>query len=639
MPQLGETVTEGTIIRWLKQVGESVAQDEALFEVSTDKVDSEVPSPAAGVLTEIIVQEGETVDVGARLAVIGAGAPAAGPPPAPAAPPAAAAPAPAAPAPAQPAAQSGEAPAQPAAAQPAATQASGAAQPAAPAAAGPAAVQASAPQQREQPPAQQPPQSPPPFAEPQASRFSGEPGAPAAPEPPLEAPVEVGDLADVPGGGAAMGNGSSGQGAGSRGALLSPVVRRLIADHALDPAQIPGTGMGGRITREDVLRFIDARAGAGPVDEVPAPGTSPTDTPPPVTPQPVGAEQASRPAAAAQAPAAAAQQAAAAQASHPPGGQQAQPAAQQAQPAAQQAPGTQQAPAARQAQPAGQQGSAQLPAPQPAAAQRAPQPATGSPAGAEQRRLPAPAAPPGAAARDEVIPFSTIRRVTAEHMIRSKQTSAHTLVSKEVDFEGVERARNALKGRFRQEEGLSLTYLPFIARAVVDVLPSYPHLNASVAESSLVVHRDLHLGIAVDIEREGLMVPVIHHADGHSLRGLARSIADLAARARSRKLTLEDISGGTFTITNPGPFGTLMTYPIIAQPQVAILSTDGVKRRPVVVTLPDGTETIGIHSVGVLALAFDHRAVDGAYAAAFLRDVGQVIETRDWFAELGAGRR
>jgi 2-oxoglutarate dehydrogenase E2 component (dihydrolipoamide succinyltransferase) len=222
-------------------------------------------------------------------------------------------------------------------------------------------------------------------------------------------------------------------------------------------------------------------------------------------------------------------------------------------------------------------------------------------------------------------------------MVRSKQTAAHTLVSKEVDFENVDRLRKALKDRFKQEEGVGLTFLPFIARAVIDVLRSYPHLNASVAENSLVVHHDLHLGIAVDLDREGLMVPVIHHADGQSLRGLARSIADLAARARSRKLTLEDISGGTFTITNPGPFGTLLTYPIIAQPQVAILSTDGVRRRPVVVTLPDGTETIGIHSVGILSLAFDHRAVDGAYAAAFLHDVAQVIEQRDWHTELASG--
>ncbi len=509
-----------------------------------------------------------------------------------------------------------------------------------------------------------------PFAEPQASHWSGEPGSFSEPPPPFEASVAeaplaeaaptesprsepvtaasapgepepsaaetgwagsladtvpVGDLAEsAAAGGSAMGNGASGGGSGSRGALLSPVVRRLISEHGLDPAQIPGTGMGGRITREDVLRYLDARAAAAPVEEVPAPAPSPTDVPAPVTPQPGVAEPFASPAPVDEAPAA------------PPAPTAAEEHAYTA--------GSEPVAAAQAGPESAASGQAEFPPPEqpvrstsvaPTAA--ASPPAATSPAPVEERRLPAPAVAPGLPARDEVIPFSTIRRVTAEHMVRSKQTAAHTLVSNEVDFENVDRLRKALKDRFKQEEGVSLTYLPFIARAVIDVLRSYPHLNASVADNTLVVHHDLHLGIAVDLDREGLMVPVIHHADGQSLRGLARSIADLAARARSRKLTLEDISGGTFTITNPGPFGTLMTYPIIAQPQVAILSTDGVRRRPVVVTLPDGTETIGIHSVGILALAFDHRAVDGAYAAAFLHDVSQVIETRDWQAELASG--
>jgi 2-oxoglutarate dehydrogenase E2 component (dihydrolipoamide succinyltransferase) len=243
-----------------------------------------------------------------------------------------------------------------------------------------------------------------------------------------------------------------------------------------------------------------------------------------------------------------------------------------------------------------------------------------------------PPAPVGA--RDEVIPFTTIRRVTAEHMVRSKATSAHTLVAVEVDFENVERVRAKNKAAFKEAEGVSLTYLPFIARALVEVLPHYPHLNASVGDQALVVHKDIHLGFAVDLQQEGLIVPVVHNADGQSLRGIARSVADLAERARSRRLSADDIAGGTFTITNPGPFGTFLTMPIIPQPQVAILSTDGVKRRPVVVTGPDGTEGIAIHSVGVLALSFDHRAVDGAYAAAFMRDLGRVLESRDWGAEL-----
>jgi len=242
--------------------------------------------------------------------------------------------------------------------------------------------------------------------------------------------------------------------------------------------------------------------------------------------------------------------------------------------------------------------------------------------------------PPPLGVRDEVIPFTAIRRVTAEHMVRSKATSAHTLVAREVDFENVDRVRAQYRDRFKAEEGVSLTYLPFISRALVDVLRDYPHLNSSVGENVLVVHRDIHIGYAVDLGIEGLIVPVVHNADGQSLRGIARSIADIASRARARRLTADDISGGTFSITNPGPYGTYLTIPIIAQPQVAILSTDGVKRKPVVVTLPDGSESIAIHSVGVLALSFDHRAVDGGYAAMFMRDLANVIETRDWAAEL-----
>ena len=227
-----------------------------------------------------------------------------------------------------------------------------------------------------------------------------------------------------------------------------------------------------------------------------------------------------------------------------------------------------------------------------------------------------------------------MRRLTAEHMVRSKAVSAHTLVTREVDYEGIERVRSQHKERFAAEEGFSLTYLPFIARATVELLRAYPHLNSSVGDDALIVHRDIHLGVAVDLDLEGLIVPVVHNADGHSLRGLARSISDLSKRARSRKLSAGDITGGTFSITNAGPFGTLVTYPIIAQPQVAILSTDGIKRRPVVINGIDGSESIAIHSVGVLGLAFDHRAVDGAYAASFLRDLGKVLETRDWAAEL-----
>ena len=448
MPQLGETVTEGTITRWLKKVGDNVALDEPLFEVSTDKVDSEVPSPFAGVLAEIIVPEGLTVEVGTRLAVISGSADVSTPP-------------------------------------------APATQPVTP------------------PPAPPPPPPPAPVA---------------APPPPPQAPQVRVPSADVV------------EEDGSRGALLSPVVRRLIRENGLDPAQIVGSGLGGRITRDDVLAHLGEVSNVFAVaTRVPASPASPAPTAPVVQPM-------------------------------------------------------------------------------------------------ERPVVSTPPAPLGV--RDEIVPFSAVRRVTAEHMVRSIATSVHTLVAMETDFENVERVRNALKSQFKTEEGIGLTYLPFVARAVIDVLRDYPNLNSSVGDEALIVHHDIHLGIAVDLDREGLIVPVVHNADGQSLRGLARSIADLAGRARSRKLSADDITGGTFTITNPGPFGTFITAPIIAQPQVAILSTDGVKRKPIVVVTPDGSESIAIHSVGVLALVFDHRAVDGAYASSFVRDVARVIETRDWLAEL-----
>jgi pyruvate dehydrogenase E2 component (dihydrolipoamide acetyltransferase) len=219
-------------------------------------------------------------------------------------------------------------------------------------------------------------------------------------------------------------------------------------------------------------------------------------------------------------------------------------------------------------------------------------------------------------------------------MVRSLATSAHVYASIEVDFEGVERARAAAKDGFKTSEGFSLTYLPFISRAVIDAIREFPEVNATFGENELIVHNYVNLGIAVDLDFKGLMVPVIHDADGKRLRALAREVSDLARRARSKQLGPDDIAGGTFTITNPGPFGTTMTLPIINQPQVAIVSTDGVKRRPVVIDLPDGSEGIAIHSVGNITITWDHRAFDGAYAAAFLRQVKEVLETRDWSAEL-----
>ena len=464
MPQLGETVTEGTITKWFKQVGDAVAEDEPLFEVSTDKVDSEVPSPVSGTLSEILVEEGDTVDVGAVLARVG-DAPAGG----------------------------GEAPAE-----------------------APAEEEATA----------EAPATPAPAAEQPAPGPSAAPAAAPAPAPAAE--------------GAPASNG---------GRLLSPVVRRLITENNLDPAAISGTGPNGRITRNDVLAVLDQGGG--------------------------------------------------------------------------------QAPAAAPAQPA--------PA-QPAPAQAAPAPAQQAPAQAAP--APAPAAAPApqpvarAGERDTAVPHTNIRRRTAEHMTRSKATSAHVYASIEIDFEAVERVRRAQKDDFKAAEGLSLTYLPFISRAIVDAIREYPQVNASFGESELVVHNYVNLGIAVDLDFQGLMVPVIHDADGKRLRALARETGDLARRARSKQLGPDDIAVSTFTITNPGPFGTTMTMPIINQPQVAIVSTDAVKRRPVVVDLPDGSEGIAVHSVGNITLTWDHRAFDGAYAAAFLNEIKTILETRDWAAEL-----
>ena len=194
--------------------------------------------------------------------------------------------------------------------------------------------------------------------------------------------------------------------------------------------------------------------------------------------------------------------------------------------------------------------------------------------------------------------------------------------------------RRAERERFRHAEGFSLTYLPFLTRAVVDALADFPNVNSSVGDDALVVHHDLNIGIAVDLDFEGLLVPVIHQADGMRLRALARQISDLAGKARAKRLTMDDIAGGTFTITNAGPFGTFITVPVINQPQVAILSTDGVRKRPVAVELPDGSDGIAVHPVGNLVLSWDHRAFDGAYAAAFVGAIKKIVETRDWSAEL-----
>ena len=345
--------------------------------------------------------------------------------------------------------------------------------------------------------------------------------------------------------------------------MLSPVVRRLISENDLDPSTIVGTGLGGRVTRADVERLIQARAsGSAPPAAEPAP--------PAAESPPAAASERAPTAAAEPAPAAAAE-----------------------------------------------------PAPEPVAAP-APAPAP----------APSPAAPPAVRDNDTVVPLSRIRKRTAEHMVSSKHTSPHVLTAMEVDYERVEKVRTEVKAAWKADEGFSLTYLPFIARAVIDALRDYPHINASFGDDELVVHSDVNLAIAVDIDFEGLLAPVVKGADGKRLRQIAREIVDLASRARTRQLGPDDLAGGTFTLTNAGQYGTMMQFPIINQPQVAILSTDGVQRKPVVVTDQYGNESIAIHSVGVLAMAWDHRAFDGAYAAAFLHRVREIIETREWEAEV-----
>ena len=428
LPQLGETVTEGTITRWFKKVGDTVAADEPLFEVSTDKVDTEVPSPISGTLTEIRVAEGDTVPVGTVIAVVGV---------------------------------AGSAPA--------------------PVVAAPAPVVAEA--------------APAPVV--------------AAPAPaPMAAPVVT---APVP--------------VATSNKLLSPVVRRLVAEHGIDVDALVGSGPGGRITREDVLDHID-RNGLKTTPTVAAPA-------PVVT-------------------------------------------------------------------------------------------------------APAPVSRPAVVSsdREQVIALSKIRKLTGSHMIMSKSTSPHAFSVVEVDYANVDRARAAIKDSWKAGEGFSLTYLPFISRAVVDALREFPHLNASIDGDNLIVHGYVDLGIAVDLDYTGLLVPVVRNADGKRIRAIAREINDLASRARNRKLSPDEIQGGTFTISNNGSAGSVLTMPIINQPQVAILSTDAIVRKPVVVTAADGSESIAIHPVGNLSMSWDHRAFDGAYSGRFLARVKQILESQDWSAEL-----
>ncbi len=476
MPQLGETVTEGTILRWAKQVGDTIATDEVLVEISTDKVDTEVPSPVSGTILEILVPEGATVEVGTPLVVIGE---------------------------AEEVSEARPAPEPEQITEP---------EPVASSTAAPAAA---------------PPEAPPAMPEPAA--------APAAP------PTPVGRT-------------------DSAGRLLSPVVRKLIREHGLDPDEIPGTGEGGRITRRDVEAFIAAREAvpaAPPEPEAPAPPPpvpeeerveAPTPPPAPPTPPPVPAP----------------------------------------------------------------------PVTQPIAPERATPPA------------------PIAAAGDEEVELDRLRVRIGENMIRAKQTAAHVWTSVEVDYERVERVRQAHRDAFKAEEGFSLTYLPFIARATIDALKAYPVVNSSffLDERRAVFHRAVNLGIAIDLNQKGLVVATVKNADGLRLVGLARQIRALAEKARAGRLEPDDVSGSTFSITNPGPYGSFVSAPIINVPNVAILSTDTITKRPAVVTTPEGQDTIAIRHIGFLGLSWDHRAFDGSTAVLFLRRIKENLETWDWEQEL-----
>src|SRR5229473_882816 len=470
MPQMGESIAEGTLSKWLKHVGDEVKRDEPLFEISTDKVDAEIPAPSAGVLAEIKVEEGQTVPVQTLVAVIEtekgatkAAAPAvtparpATPPPAPAA-----APTP----PTLPAATPVPAPAAAAA-------------------------------------AARTPQSPSPAAP------AGVPTAPAT--------ARAAAPAALP---------PKGDGAEAAGERLrrrsTPLVRKIAAEHQVDISTIPGTGFAGRVTKQDILGFIES-------------GAARTAARPPVAPV---------------------------------------------------APGT------------------RIPAPAPA----------GPVVHPDVEPWPG----------DRVEPFSKIRKITADHMIMSRRVSAHVTSYFEIDYSRIAELRKQHKAAYT-ERGVNLTYLAFITKACAENLGTHPIVNAAVSGDHIIYRRDVNIGIAVALDW-GLIVPVVRRADELSLSGLARAINDLGERARSKKLLPDEIQRGTFTITNPGVFGSYAGAPIINQPQVAILGVGTIEKRPKVVTLTDGTDTIAIRTMGMVSMSYDHRVVDGADADRFLADVKRALE-------------
>jgi 2-oxoglutarate dehydrogenase E2 component (dihydrolipoamide succinyltransferase) len=474
MPQMGESIAEGTIVRWIKKVGDAVERDEPLFEISTDKVDAEIPSPVAGVVTEIRAQEGDTVPVNSVVAVIGAaGSSDVRPSPKPAPPPA---PSPQADGSPAPRSQSGTSPA--------------------PTTSGTQGGASSAP------------------------TTSGAQGGASS------APTRTSDRHP------ASGNGDQSVEDAIR-QRSSPLVRKIAKEHNVDITKISGSGLAGRVTKDDILAFIGGAASQGP--DAGERG-------------PVAGE------------------------------------------------------------PAAPKGGAS-PAP----------PAASSPVVA---RAPAPGTASGSGQAGKTVPMSIMRKKIAEHMIASRRTSAHVHSVFEVNFSRVAQVREKKKAEF-ERAGAKLTYLTFILKAVVDALRAVPVVNASVDGDNIIYHRGVSIGIAVALDW-GLIVPVVKNADEKNLLGLSRAISDLANRARSKQLKPDEVTGGTFTITNPGTFGALFGMPIINQPQVAILGVGNIEKRPVVID-----DAIAIRPMGYLSLGYDHRIIDGAVADEFMSHVKHTLENWD----------
>jgi len=460
---MGVSVSEGTITKWLKQEGEQIEADEPLLEISTDKVDTEVPSPASGTVTQILVQEGETVEVGTKLAQIG-GAPAGN-------------------------GQAQAAPPEPATAQAAAQS------------------EAASSSEGETPRAAQVEEARPAESEPEVT----------------PAPAPVAPAAD---------------GATDGKSFVSPVVARIASEHGVDPGQVQGSGRGDRVTKKDILDFIEQGAPAAEPELTPA-VAAPAEAP-------------------ARAPA--------------------------------------EVPAA--------------PAP--------PQPA------------PSPPQPVVAETGEHLEPMTAMRRGIAEHMRRSLDTSAHVTSAIEVDMSGVVAIRKNLKKEYEAAYGVNPTYLSFVARATVETLREYPWINGEIRGEQIVTRDYVNLGFAVELaDGKGLIVPVLKHAEGLNLLGIARGVTEIAQRARDKKLTPDEVQGGTFTITNPGGYGTFHGTPVISQPQAAILGTYAVVKRPWVIQDDRGEDVIAIRPIMNLTLTYDHRLVDGALAGRFLRDLREKLQTWD----------